>query len=84
MFVPCVARRSINNQHYALNYVTQLGSTTNGTTTLRHTGHINVHYMIYHLLICISSNSDGSKKLPNDGRLLPKQVGACILNKGVI
>src|SRR5215510_151907 len=25
-------------------------------------------------LICISSNSDGSKKLPDDGRLLPKHV----------
>jgi hypothetical protein len=24
MFVPCVARRSINNQHYALNYITSL------------------------------------------------------------
>jgi hypothetical protein len=27
----------------------KLGSTTNGTTTLRHTGHINIHYTIYHL-----------------------------------
>jgi hypothetical protein len=26
--------------------------------------------------ICISSNSEGSKKLPDDGRLLPKHVGA--------
>jgi hypothetical protein len=47
MFVPYIARRSINIQHYALNYITslctQLGSTTNGTTTLRHTGHINLH-----------------------------------------
>jgi hypothetical protein len=24
MFVPCIARRSINNQHYALNYITSL------------------------------------------------------------
>jgi hypothetical protein len=29
-------------------------------------------------LICISSNSEGSKKLPDDGRLLPKHVGASI------
>jgi hypothetical protein len=27
----------------------QLRSRTNRTTTLRHTGHINIHYMIYHL-----------------------------------
>jgi hypothetical protein len=27
----------------------QLGSTTNGTTTLQYTGHINIHDMIYHL-----------------------------------
>jgi hypothetical protein len=24
MFVPCIARRSINNQHYELNYITSL------------------------------------------------------------
>jgi hypothetical protein len=24
MFVPCIARRCINNQHYALNYITSL------------------------------------------------------------
>jgi hypothetical protein len=34
--------------------------------------------------ICISSNSEGSKKLPGDGRLLPKEVGASIWNKEVI
>jgi hypothetical protein len=28
---------------------TQLGSSTDGTTTLRHTGHVTAHYMIYHL-----------------------------------
>jgi hypothetical protein len=44
-----------------------------GTTTLRHT-----------YTICISSNSDESKKLPDDGILLPKHVGACVLNKGVV
>jgi hypothetical protein len=27
----------------------ELGSTTNGTTTLQHTGHINAHYIIYNL-----------------------------------
>jgi hypothetical protein len=30
----------------------------------------------------ISSNSEGSKKLPDDGRLLPKHVGASTQNKG--
>jgi hypothetical protein len=24
MFVPCIARRSINNQYYAMNYITSL------------------------------------------------------------
>jgi hypothetical protein len=55
-----------------------------GTTTLRHTDHINIHYMIYHLFDLKSGNSDGSKKLPDDGRLLPKHVGASILNTGVV
>jgi hypothetical protein len=27
----------------------QLGSTTDGPTTLRHTGRVTTHYMIYHL-----------------------------------
>jgi vacuolar-type H+-ATPase subunit I/STV1 len=42
----------------------------------------NILYITYS--ICISSNSDESKKLPGDGRPLPKHVGACILNKGVV
>jgi hypothetical protein len=33
--------------------------------------------------ICISSNSDGSKKLPDDGRLLQKHVGASTYNRVV-
>jgi hypothetical protein len=33
---------------------------------------------------CISSNSEGSKKLPDYGRLLPKHVGASISNKEVV
>jgi hypothetical protein len=36
------------------------------------------------LYVCISCNSEGSKKLPEDGRLLPKHVGASIQNKGVV
>jgi hypothetical protein len=31
--------------------------------------------------ICLSSNPAGSKKLPDAGRLLPKHIEACILNK---
>jgi hypothetical protein len=50
----------------------------NGTTTMRHTGHVTAHYMIYHPFDCISSNSEGSKKISDDGRLLPKHVGATI------
>jgi hypothetical protein len=34
--------------------------------------------------ICISGNSGGSNKLPDDGRLLPKHVGANTVNKGVV
>jgi hypothetical protein len=36
------------------------------------------------LPIVVSSNSEGSKKLPDDGRLLPKHVGASIWNKRVV
>jgi hypothetical protein len=39
--------------------------------------------LLYFPAECISSNSEGSTKLPDDGRLLPKHVGACILNKGM-
>jgi hypothetical protein len=34
--------------------------------------------------ICISSNSEGYKKLPDEGRLLPKHVEANTQNKGVV
>jgi hypothetical protein len=34
--------------------------------------------------ICTSSNTEGTKKLPDDGRLLPKHVGVSIQNKGVV
>jgi hypothetical protein len=43
-----------------------------------HWPHNHTHF------ICISSNSEGSKKLPDDGRLLLKHVGASIWNKGVV
>jgi hypothetical protein len=43
---------------------------------------IYVRYTTYS--ICISSNSDESKKLPDDGKPQPKHVGACILNKGMV
>jgi hypothetical protein len=51
-------------------------NTTRGTTTNRHTGHITTRYMICHPSVCISRNSGGSSKLPDDGRLVPKHVGA--------
>jgi hypothetical protein len=54
------------------------GSVREGTTTLRHTDQVTSH------LICISSNSQGAKKLPDDGRLLLKHVGASVWNKGVV
>jgi hypothetical protein len=34
--------------------------------------------------ICISSNSERSKKRPDDGRLLPKHAEASIWNKEVV
>jgi hypothetical protein len=63
---------------------TQLGSTKDGTTTLRHTGHVTTHYMTCHLFDLYLSNLEGSRKLPDDGRLLPKHVEASIQNKGVV
>jgi hypothetical protein len=45
---------------------------------------VTTHYRTYHPFNCISSNSEGSKKLPDDGRLLPKYVEAGIQNKGVV
>jgi hypothetical protein len=61
---------------------------------------IQIGWVVYHIMcgyvacvpewrgsthsICISSKSEGSKKLPDDGRLLPKQVGDSIQNKGVV
>jgi hypothetical protein len=56
-------------------------------TEPQHSGtQVTLTYIIWYTAysICILSNSDGSKKLPDDGRLLPKYVGACILNKGVV
>jgi hypothetical protein len=41
-------------------------------TTIRHTGRVTTHS------ICISNNSEGSKKLLDDDRLLPKHVRASL------
>jgi hypothetical protein len=65
IFVPCIIRRSRNNQHYALICTTALFYTLAPTcfgSSLPSSG----------------SNSEGSQKLPDDGRLLPKHVGASI------
>jgi hypothetical protein len=114
MFVPCVIRRSRNNQLYALICTTPLfyvlaatcfGSSLpssgsfldpsglpeiqiewvvyhimnhDRTMTVQHTGHVTTHYIIYYPLDFITSNSAGSKKLPDDGRLLPKHVGTSL------
>jgi hypothetical protein len=57
-----------------------------GTKTLRHTGHLTkpTLYDIPPNHSVFSRNSEGSKKLPDDGRLLPKHVGAGIKNKVVV
>jgi hypothetical protein len=78
MFVPYIARRSINNQHYALNYITSLFN-VQATTCFG----ISLPSSGRYTTFC-SSNSHGSKKLPDDGRLLTKHVGACTLSKEVI
>jgi hypothetical protein len=43
-----------------------------------------VYFRYTTYLFYISSKSDESKKLPDDGRLLPKHVGACMMNKGLV
>jgi hypothetical protein len=47
-----------------------------GSTEPRHSGTHLIRYTTHS--ICISSNSEGSKQLPDDGRLLAKHVGASI------
>jgi hypothetical protein len=44
--------------------------------------YIYLRYTIHS--IYTSSNSEGSKKLPDDGRLLPKYVEANTYNKGAV
>jgi hypothetical protein len=39
--------------------------------------------LIFLLLLVDSTSSEGSMRLPNDSRLLPKHVGASIYNKSV-
>jgi hypothetical protein len=81
IFIPCIIRHSRNDQQYVLIFPL-LYSDCRGSV---HTGHITTHYMIYTThSVCISSNSEGSKKIPDDGRLLLKHVGASIQNKGVV
>jgi hypothetical protein len=52
--------------------------------TLPHRPHKHTLYDIPPLLSAFQVTQDESKKLPDDGRLLPKHVGACIMNKGVV
>jgi hypothetical protein len=77
-----------NHQHYALNYRTSLFNGVLLTwvtqrTEPQHSG-TQVTQTLYDIPPICSSNSHGSKKLPDDGRLLPEHVGALSLNKEVI
>jgi hypothetical protein len=86
MLVPCIIRRSRNNQQYALICTTPLFyilAPTYFGSSLPSSGsfldpsellEIQIEWVEYH----ISSNSGGSKKLPDDSRLLPENVGASI------
>jgi hypothetical protein len=47
------------------------------STYVIHTDSLSVTYFRFTIRpICISGNSEGSNKLPDDGRLVPKHVGA--------
>jgi hypothetical protein len=122
MFVPCIIRRSRNNQHCALNFTfttplfyilapTCFGSNLPSSGSFLEPSElleIQIDWVVYHIMcgyvVCvsdcgsdgthrprnhtlydippnrfvISSNSKGSKKLPDDDRLLPKHVGASV------
>jgi hypothetical protein len=62
---------SFISQH--LMNVSTLPNTNTRLSTIRHTGPVTTHYITP--IRSISSNSKGSKKLPDDGRLLPKRAG---------
>jgi hypothetical protein len=80
MFVPCIIRRSRNNQHNALICMIPLfyilAPTCFGSLLPSSGSFLDPSELYTTHSICISSNSEGSKKLPDDGRLLPKHVGA--------
>jgi hypothetical protein len=115
MFVPCIIRRSRNNQHYAqicttpLFYIlapTCFGSSLPSSGSFLDSSElleIQIEWVVYlkyitdkgillsviyfrytTYSICFSCISEGSKKLPGDGRPLPKHVGTSIWNKGVV
>jgi hypothetical protein len=66
-------------------YLTAVWLTPGGSSTSHiYTQTVHLHTDSMHNTICIPSNSEGSKKLPDDGRVLPKHVGASIWNKGAI
>jgi hypothetical protein len=94
MFISCIIRRSRNDQLYALICTTPvfyiLAPTCLSTSLspsgsfLDHSKLLKVHigWVVYHIMcgyvIYISSNSEGSKELPDDDRLLLKHVRASI------
>jgi hypothetical protein len=78
MSISCIIRRIRTDQQYAL-----IAPLLHSTYWLLHVSAIACHqvrqsHVIWYTTrpICISSNSGGSNKLPDDGRLLPKHVGA--------
>src|SRR5215510_14891100 len=62
---------------------TQLRKAANDTKTNRHTDHIILRYMMNYTTIRLSCNSQGLRKLPEDGTRMPKHVGARISNKQI-
>jgi hypothetical protein len=70
VFVPCIIRRSRNNQHSALNCITPLLNILAPTC--------------FGSSLPSSGSFLDPSKLLDDDRLLPKHVGASTLNKGVV
>jgi hypothetical protein len=83
MFIPCISRRSKNVQH--MHWIVPL---LYSIYRLLHVSAVDCHHQgaswIRLSYLKFQGNSNESKNLPDVGRPLPKHVGACILNKGVV
>jgi hypothetical protein len=75
MFVPCIIRCSRNNQHNVQICTTALFIFNHDIQTHRPLNHIIWKTT---LSVCIFTYLKRIQKLPEDGRLLPKHVGANI------